>query len=395
LSPTKMWGQKAFLRWLVVSAQRRTMGILLSTYATGRDNNFNLIRFIAASLVLFSHSFALTLGSGDAEPLRSTIGMTLGSIAVDIFFITSGFLITSSYSSRKNLLSFVWARVVRIYPALMVAIVFCVFVVGAYFSALSIQEYLINHQTYKYFVKNTIIFLGIEDRLPGVFLDVPYKGAVNGSLWALPYVVGMYAILAIILGLIAYIGKWVKFITVRNIILLIGLFSFGLNIFNHFQAALPIAIVHLFSMFFVGAAFFVWRDKVRLSSKWAFLGLSLLLMSSINKDLFFTVYCLVLPFLIIYAAYVPSGVVRRFNRCGDYSYGIYIYAFPIQQSLAQMVPNITVPMMIAASFSVTLFFAMLSWHLIEKRFLKKKGAYIVIENFVKSVEQTRHCARTK
>lgn len=284
---------------------------------------------------------------------------------------------------------------VRIYPALIVAIVFCVFVVGAYFSTLSTHEYLINHQTYKYFAKNIIIFLGIEDRLPGVFLDVPYKGAVNGSLWALPYVVGMYAILAFILGLIAYIGKRVKFITVRNIILLTGLFSAGLNVFNHFQAALPIAIVHLFSMFFVGAAFFVWRDKVRLSSKWAFLGLSLLSMSSINKDLFFTVYCLVLPFLIFYAVYVPTGEVRKFNRCGDYSYGIYIYAFPVQQSLALMVPNITVPMMVAASFFATLFFAMLSWHLIEKRFLRMKGAYIVIENFVKSVEQARHCTRTK
>lgn len=59
----------------------------MSTYATGKDNNFNLIRFIAASLVLFSHSFALTSGSGDAEPLKATIGMTLGSIAVDIFLL--------------------------------------------------------------------------------------------------------------------------------------------------------------------------------------------------------------------------------------------------------------------------------------------------------------------
>ncbi|WP_372340911.1 acyltransferase family protein [Paraglaciecola sp.] len=65
---------------------------LLSSYANGRDNNFNLIRFIAACLVLFSHSFALVLGGGLHEPLRGFLNMTLGTIAVDIFFITSGFL---------------------------------------------------------------------------------------------------------------------------------------------------------------------------------------------------------------------------------------------------------------------------------------------------------------
>lgn len=371
------------------------MGTPLSIYTNSRDNNFNLIRFIAASLVLFSHSFALTLGSGEAEPLRTTIGMTWGLIAVDIFFITSGFLITSSYFSRNNLLAFVWARVLRIYPALIVAIIFCVFVVGVWFTTNSMQEYLLNIQTYKYVARNTVLFFGVEHTLPGVFLDVPYKGAVNGSLWTLPYEVRMYTILVFTFCSVSYIGKLIKFITIRNTILLISVFSVLLKIVNHFQVILPVIFLHLFSMFFTGSAFFVWRDRVCLSSKLVLFGVPILLLSAINKDLFFTVYCLLLPYLIFYAAYVPSGYVRKFNGYGDYSYGIYIYAFPVQQSAAAIYHNISVTTMIVVSFGVTLFLSMLSWHLIEKRFLKMKGAYVLIEDFVQTNGLSRHFPRTK
>ncbi len=369
------------------------MSNLLSIYTNSRDNNFNLIRFIASSLVLFSHSFALSLGSGDFEPLRSTIGMTWGMIAVDIFFVTSGFLITSSYFSRNNLIAFVWARILRIYPALIIAVIVCVFIIGAWFTTNSIQEYLSNPQTQKYFIKNTTLFWGIEYSLPGVFLDVPYKGAVNGSLWTLPYEVKMYAILAFTLGLTAYISKRIKILTVENVILFIGVFSATLHIFNYFYTILPVNFIRLFSMFFIGAAFFAWKEKIRLSSKWALLGVALLLLSAMNRELFFISYCLLLPYLIFYAAYVPSGYIRKFNEYGDYSYGIYIYAFPIQQSAAVLIPNISVPAMVIVSFVATLFLAMLSWHLIEKRFLKMKGAYIVIEDFIQKNGLTRLISR--
>lgn len=105
-----------------------SMGNLISKYTKSRNNNYNLIRFLAATLVLFTHSFALTFGSGTAEPLRNTLGITWGTIAVDVFFVTSGFLIASSFFQRNNVTAFVWARILRIYPALIVALLFCVFV---------------------------------------------------------------------------------------------------------------------------------------------------------------------------------------------------------------------------------------------------------------------------
>jgi peptidoglycan/LPS O-acetylase OafA/YrhL len=104
-----------------------------------------------------------------------------------------------------------------------------------------------------------------------------------------------------------------------------------------------------------------------------------------NKDLFFIVYSLFLPYIIFYIVYVPSGQIRKFNIMGDYSYGIYIYAFPIQQTMAALVPGISVTTMIVYSFGFTLIMSILSWHLIEKRFLKMKGTYIFIENMVRPI----------
>lgn len=111
------------------------IGNLISNYTNTRDNNYNLIRFLAAVLVLFTHSFALTYGSGNAEPLRYSLGITWGTIAVDVFFVTSGFLIAGSFFKRGNLIAFGWARILRIYPALFVALLFCVFVVGLAFTS--------------------------------------------------------------------------------------------------------------------------------------------------------------------------------------------------------------------------------------------------------------------
>ncbi len=99
----------------------------LSNFTDGRDNNFSLIRIIAAFAVLITHSFALAIGTGEAEPFQKFLGMTMGTIAVDIFFITSGFLVTSSLLTRQSVIEFVWARVLRIYPALLVMLCLTVF----------------------------------------------------------------------------------------------------------------------------------------------------------------------------------------------------------------------------------------------------------------------------
>src|SRR4051812_37415672 len=103
------------------------MPIALAELVRGRDNNFNVIRLMAAFAVLVTHSFGMTTGS---EPLRSSLGLTWGVIAVNVFFLTSGFLVTSSLLGRNSALDFIWARVLRIYPALWLMLALTVLGLG-------------------------------------------------------------------------------------------------------------------------------------------------------------------------------------------------------------------------------------------------------------------------
>ena len=125
------------------------MGNVISKYTNSRDNNFNFIRFFAALLVLYSHSFPLS-GVNETEPFVKYTGISGGTIAVDVFFISSGFLIANSFFERNNIIAFIWARVLRIYPALVVATIFCVFVVGLYFTKDWWSLYLYNSKTHRY-----------------------------------------------------------------------------------------------------------------------------------------------------------------------------------------------------------------------------------------------------
>jgi peptidoglycan/LPS O-acetylase OafA/YrhL len=96
------------------------------------------------------------------------------------------------------------------------------------------------------------------------------------------------------------------------------------------------------------------------------------------------IYPLACPYLLFFAAYVPDGWIRAYNRVGDYSYGVYIYAFPIQQALIELLPGSNGLENAALSTVVTIIFAILSWHLIEERALKLKQGCVGIARHLMS-----------
>jgi peptidoglycan/LPS O-acetylase OafA/YrhL len=355
------------------------VGTLLSAYTNSRDNNFNLIRFIAASLVLYSHSFPLAKGHTVSEPFFPALNMSAGGVAVDVFFVTSGFLVAGSLFNRNNILAFIWARVLRIYPALIVAVLFCVFVVGVYFTTEALSDFFSDSKTYKFLKRNSTLFWGVKYELPGVFEDLPVKGAINGSLWTLPYEVKMYSYLAIIATVAVYMQRRFEKSFLKPTFLVLAVGAVAANILNHFEPFRSFHFPHLFSMFFVGAAYYLYRDRVRLSTGLFLLLFVALALATRNKDVFFVLYVVAVPYLVFYLAYVPAGPVRGYNRLGDYSYGMYIYAFPVQQSVAALMPGVSVQDLMLWAFAVTLVLAFLSWHLIEKRCLRMKGSYVVFE----------------
>lgn len=266
-----------------------------------RDNNFNLIRMVAALSVLVAHCFPLTRGPGAWEPLVGAIGMTLGSVAVDVFFVSSGFLVGGSLMQRQRVVDFIWARILRIFPALLVMLLLTVTCIGLYFTTESVVSYMTSAATWRYFFGNVVLIgAGTGAGLPGVFVQNPFSGVVNGSLWTLPYEVAMY--LALIIG-----WCWVRwlpgFLPVR--------FGRGVAIFAAALCAFEIAshlgfvrersTVHLAYMFFVGAACHVIRQRIYLSWYW-FLGLTLLLAASGTKrSAFQCLYILFIPYMTVSA----------------------------------------------------------------------------------------------
>lgn len=332
--------------------------------SAGRDNNFNLIRFLSATAVLFSHSFSLSTGTPNAEPLVSLIGMTPGSIAVDVFFLASGFLVTASIFRSRSLIDYTLARVLRIFPGLLAMLTLTVFGMGLALTTLSWQDYLHSSDVYRYFAK--CARLDITYHLPGVFADNPYKAAVNGSLWTLPYEVEMYALLAAGWMLLGVMGRYrARAFTLACVI---AAASSGVYLlYSYLQTGDADRILWLFFMFFSGATYFVLRKYIWLSTAvLAPLLILLLVACFVSKTVFFAVYLFGISYITFYLAYAPGGFIRRFNKVSDFSYGIYIYAFPIQQTVVAVAPGIAALSLFMWSGLATFAFAMLSWFIVEK-----------------------------
>jgi len=331
-------------------------------------------------LVLITHSYEIT-GFLDFEPLYNRSGISFGFLAVDVFFVVSGFLVTGSLVNRGNLMAFFWARILRIYPALVVAVLFCVFIIGFHYTTYSSINYLSSQEIYIFILKNaTLLSPTPEYYLPGTFENNPHQGIINGSLWTLPWETRMY----LLLGLVALLFKP----KLTPIIISIAVVSVFLYLTNHlfsFAGSSFQSLIRFISLFFMGAGFFLLKDKVIISySRLAILfiistALIVILITLFifeSKTLFFIFYSLTIGYYVLYIAYSPTKWLRKFNQFGDYSYGLYIYAFPIQQSIVAQVPGIGVMSMFIISFSLTLLCAIISWHLIEKPSLKVKKNFL-------------------
>jgi peptidoglycan/LPS O-acetylase OafA/YrhL len=342
----------------------------LSEVSEGRDNNFNLIRIIAALSVLVSHSFRLSNLS--SEPFETTTGLGLGTMAVNVFFVISGFLVSKSLLTRSSTLDYACARVLRIYPALLVMVALTVFCLGPLFTEATVASYFTAGMTRRFILQDSTLIAGVYYFLPGVFQHNPFKGSVNGSLWSMVHEIRLYVLLALMWTVLHWAPKIRPRLFEISIVLaavVFGIWDVGIRFFLwQSHNFIPLAF-----MFFFGASFYVLRKWVWLS--WVFfcfLAVALAV-SAASKEFFFIAYNLTLPYLLFFLAYVPAGFVRSYNRLGDYSYGVYIYAFPVQQSLVAVFPGISCWNVILVATPIALMLAGLSWHFVEKRALGLKS----------------------
>ena len=350
--------------------------------SVGRSNNFNLIRMVAALSVLISHSFTLALGNSKAEPFSLSLGLSLGKMAVDVFFIASGFLICGSLISRGDAVRFFCSRVLRIYPGLLVMLMLTSFVLGPLMTDLPLGEYLSSPLTWSYPFKTAIFALGTQVGLPGVFYYNPYPIAVNGSLWTLRFEILMYGLIFLAWFGCRFLNK--NSSDLRRIVFLLGflaLLGHWLFCVSDYKAQkIWLDFVKLFSLFFLGAAVRLYPEKFFLSKKLALIAVVCIFISSFNQMVFKFVWPISIIYLVFFVAYAEVNFLKFYESVGDYSYGLYIYAFPMQQIIADKVARIGVAEMVFYSMLVTMPFAIVSWHKIESKALDSIPLAVVLVN---------------
>lgn len=334
------------------------------------SNNFDFLRFFLAALVIFSHSYPLFYGSKDWEPLYRLSGgqVETGAVAVDGFFVISGFLIAQSWIRGRGLTDFVKKRFLRIYPGFAIALLFCILVVGP-LAGVNLATYFRNQATFRFFWSPLLLW-NVLIGLPGAFLHNPFPAAVNGSLWTIPYELKCYAMVAM-LGLLGMYRR-------REAVLALFLIAFSFyNLepylhLRHFHALLDREYLpRLITFYLAGVVAFLYQDELP-HSRWLLAVSLLALAMSLRAGLSLT-----LPifgsYLLLYTAFSKSLRLENFGRRGDISYGVYLYAFPVQQLLVQRWQHSLNPLtLFLLALPCTCLLATFSWRCVEQPFLKKK-----------------------
>ena len=311
--------------------------------------------------MLVSHAPELADGNRNREILtRFFHTMSFGEVAVGGFFLLSGYLIVQSWLSSPQILEFLKKRVLRIYPAFIVATLVSAFVVGPlaadpirYFSSFWLGG----------LIKS---LLRLEAPVtPDVFLGTPYP-VVNGAMWTITYEFKCY-LLVLLLGITGIIKR-------RSVWLIITVVILNFLILQKlgFLSMKDDAFLRLASYFFIGGCFFLYKEEIVFNKKMA-CAMSILLLagmfSSHGAELAFATAG---AYLLFYVALTPIQALKDFNKYPDVSYGTYLYGWPVQKLLLWYFPTISPWYMLFLSIAICLSLGAISWFVIEKPALSLK-----------------------
>jgi peptidoglycan/LPS O-acetylase OafA/YrhL len=337
------------------------------------SNNFDFLRLLFASIVAIVHCSRLS----EVEVL-SGIGQYLSSeVAVDSFFVISGFLIFMSFESSKSLSDYASKRYRRIYPGYIFVIILCSILLYSV-SSKSLLEY-VSPDLLKYILFNSLTLNFVHPALPGVFENNPIQ-AVNGALWTIKIEIMFYIVVPFIAFLLsrfnkAYILILIYIISITYSLSMLWLFSnSGAEIYVKLERQLPGQLA-----FFISGAVAYYFYNYFHKNRFLLLTLSILIIflyKYITELYIF--YPISLAVIVLFFANFFK-YLGNFGRFGDFSYGVYIWHFPIAQIFVfyNMFVN---PLLGIGLYVVSVFFvSYLSWHLIEKRYLYKSSYYIVSE----------------
>lgn len=318
-----------------------------------RNNSFDLIRHLAALMVLVSHHFVL---SGMSEP-GITGYNSLGGTAVICFFAISGLLITLSYLNAASFQDYLAKRVARIFPALIACSFLMTYVAGAFFAS----DYVLGKEALVDFLRISAFGRASIDEVTSDFI---FSESFNGSLWTLKIEFVFYILLAVVLTL--YRSPLMPL----ALLLLFGLATLVLS--NYITGAMAqkfLAYCAAGIAFFSGSLVAFHRHHFNSPrTKAIVLAASILLIvvSLGTSSMWVTATLGVsLATISLGLLYVDKTIRGRF----DISYGIYLYAFPVQQLVINKTPLAFVPSIVVTTF-IVIGLATLSWLFIEQPALK-------------------------
>jgi len=336
-----------------------------------RQNNFNLIRLIAAMLVIVSHTF----GNNDPLFLLSSGNVYASYLGLIIFFFLSGLLVSRSYTQSSSPLNFAWKRILRLYPAAILVVLLSACLLGPLTTTLPLHIYFTHHLFFQYLM--TCSLIKVYNFLPGVFQNSPLSPIINGSLWTLTLELKLYA--AVLLA------GYIRNNKVYNTLMMICLSALiAIDLFYSRQlkeevtgilgrdfALSPYSRLTVF--FILGIFCQRFSRQIFVSTGWLFLvpvsGILLVFFPSFFKPACFVL----LPPLLIYLAVNNSAWLKKITPKADVSYGIYLFAWPVEQLEVNYLHLHTPIVIFIVNLALVLPLALTSWYLVESKALQWKN----------------------
>lgn len=327
-------------------------------------NGFAVVRLALALAVVVSHAFSVATGASVEEPLVASTGFSLGEHAVNGFFAISGFLVTMSFV-RRGWRDYAASRALRIVPGLVIAVLAVSLLLGSALTRLDLGAYLRDPALWRY-VTGILTTFKTNAALPGVFLENPFRFPM-GTVWTLKYEVICYAgVLAA--GLAGLLGRrWPSALVTG------GLFVALLWLGTKPEAGKGVeTALRLPFLFAAGGALYLWREAVRLSV-WPLVVLVAATMLLHGTGAYRALLFAAEAYGILWVAFLPALARPALDLRQDLSYGTYLYGWPVQQALVQLMPGATAIALLWPSLGLTLLVAAGSWFAVEKPALALKA----------------------
>jgi len=349
--------------------------------AGGRSSGFDYLRIILALAVMGAHSVATSYGEEvDYEVWKTPLRPFL-CLLLPMFFALSGYLVALSFYRSKTLLKFLSLRIIRIYPALVAETVLSAFVLGPLFTTLTLHDYFTD-PLFKQYMLN--MFGDVHFFLPGLFDGNPYYPLVNAQLWTVPYELLCYISLACLatIGALRYrVLGLISPILLASAYCFTRLYRHGGELPGH-NTAVPGPFLVI--SFLCGVAICLYREKLphNLGVFLVCAGISIFIYSDSVATGSFADY--IAPFTVAYCTiYLGLTNVPRIRliNSADYSYGIFLYHFSIQQAIMHSVPWARQWYLnLAICLPITVVFAVASWHSVERPFLSLRRGIDALED---------------